>query len=252
MVEEEPVKKFSKKELLKLDEELTFKLQAEEDEEERLAREKAQKQKSLSDAEKRKRLQLFVQISLRIEENTLAAQKGAEAEKDLPPTKAQQKERVVQESLIAEIAQESSSKRAGEALEQESSKKQKVDDDKETEELKQFDYECEWHLTLRLDQESALRKGYVPSMKVVVVGIKSLLEVTVVSIASYYASVSYYAVYINFASYYCCIVSIARLVLAGPESLLFGVGKLLLLVIIKVTIAKDYNRLKELKLHEEG
>ncbi|GKB98086.1 hypothetical protein Tco_0984223 [Tanacetum coccineum] len=43
MVKEEPVKKMSKKELLKLDEELTLKLQAEEDEEERLAREKAQK-----------------------------------------------------------------------------------------------------------------------------------------------------------------------------------------------------------------
>ncbi|GJT64163.1 hypothetical protein Tco_1015643 [Tanacetum coccineum] len=41
MVEEEPVKKMSKKELLKLDEEHAFKLQAEEDEEERLAREKA-------------------------------------------------------------------------------------------------------------------------------------------------------------------------------------------------------------------
>ncbi|GJZ50084.1 hypothetical protein Tco_0604274 [Tanacetum coccineum] len=37
----------------------------------------------------------------------------------------------------AETSQESSSKRAGKALEQESSKKQKVDDDKETEELKQ-------------------------------------------------------------------------------------------------------------------
>ncbi|GJT83261.1 putative reverse transcriptase domain-containing protein [Tanacetum coccineum] len=36
-----------------------------------------------------------------------------------------------------ETAQESSSKRAGEALEQKSSKKQKVDDDKETRELKQ-------------------------------------------------------------------------------------------------------------------
>ncbi|GJS28626.1 hypothetical protein Tco_0489246 [Tanacetum coccineum] len=43
MVEEEPIKKMSKKELLKLDEELAFKLQAEEDEEKRLAREKAQK-----------------------------------------------------------------------------------------------------------------------------------------------------------------------------------------------------------------
>ncbi|GJW37874.1 putative ribonuclease H-like domain-containing protein [Tanacetum coccineum] len=41
MVEEEPVKKMSKKELLKLDEELAFKRQAEEDEKERLAREKA-------------------------------------------------------------------------------------------------------------------------------------------------------------------------------------------------------------------
>ncbi|GKE90107.1 hypothetical protein Tco_1567582, partial [Tanacetum coccineum] len=45
MVEEEPMKKMSKKELLKLDEELTFKLQAEEDEEERLAKEKSQKVK---------------------------------------------------------------------------------------------------------------------------------------------------------------------------------------------------------------
>ncbi|GJS67040.1 hypothetical protein Tco_0681604 [Tanacetum coccineum] len=42
MVEEEPVKKFSKKDQLRLDEEFGFKLQAEE-EEERLAREKAQK-----------------------------------------------------------------------------------------------------------------------------------------------------------------------------------------------------------------
>ncbi|GJY90617.1 hypothetical protein Tco_0505813 [Tanacetum coccineum] len=45
MVEEEPVKKMSKKELLKLDEELAFNIQAKEDEEERLAREKAQKVK---------------------------------------------------------------------------------------------------------------------------------------------------------------------------------------------------------------
>ncbi|GKA79846.1 hypothetical protein Tco_0786442 [Tanacetum coccineum] len=42
MVEPEPVKKLSKKDQLMLDEELAFKLQAEEEEEERLAREKAQ------------------------------------------------------------------------------------------------------------------------------------------------------------------------------------------------------------------
>ncbi|GJW04283.1 putative ribonuclease H-like domain-containing protein [Tanacetum coccineum] len=43
MVKEETIKKMFKKELLKLDEELAFKLKAEEDEEERLARENAQK-----------------------------------------------------------------------------------------------------------------------------------------------------------------------------------------------------------------
>ncbi|GKC87503.1 hypothetical protein Tco_1148152, partial [Tanacetum coccineum] len=42
MVEPEPVKKLSKKDQLKLDEEIALKLQAEIDEEERLAREKAQ------------------------------------------------------------------------------------------------------------------------------------------------------------------------------------------------------------------
>ncbi|GKC49948.1 hypothetical protein Tco_1072693 [Tanacetum coccineum] len=43
MVEKEPMKKMSKKELLKLDEEVAFKLQAEEEEQARLAREKAKK-----------------------------------------------------------------------------------------------------------------------------------------------------------------------------------------------------------------
>ncbi|GKF06960.1 hypothetical protein Tco_0037628 [Tanacetum coccineum] len=42
MVEPEPVKKLSKKDLLLLDEELAFKLQAEEEEEEMVCREKAQ------------------------------------------------------------------------------------------------------------------------------------------------------------------------------------------------------------------
>ncbi|GKB90785.1 hypothetical protein Tco_0963057, partial [Tanacetum coccineum] len=43
MIKEEPVKKFSKKEQIKLDEEFAFKIQAEEQKEERIAREKAQK-----------------------------------------------------------------------------------------------------------------------------------------------------------------------------------------------------------------
>ncbi|GKB57003.1 hypothetical protein Tco_0913189 [Tanacetum coccineum] len=43
MIEEEHVKKFSKKEQIRLDEEFAFKIQAEEQEQERIAREKAQK-----------------------------------------------------------------------------------------------------------------------------------------------------------------------------------------------------------------
>ncbi|GJR72765.1 hypothetical protein Tco_0085130 [Tanacetum coccineum] len=115
MVEEEPVKKMSKKELLKLDEELAFKLQAEEDEEERLAREKAQKvkeaniawddiqakveadyqlaqrlqaqeQEELSDAEK---ATLFVQLLEKRRKHFAA--KRAKEKRNRPPTKAQQR-----------------------------------------------------------------------------------------------------------------------------------------------------------------
>ncbi|GJQ94336.1 retrovirus-related pol polyprotein from transposon TNT 1-94 [Tanacetum coccineum] len=114
-VEEEPVKKISKKELLKLDEELAFKLQAKEDEEERLAREKAQKvkeanidwddiqdkvevdyklaqrlqaldQEELSDAEK---ATLFVQLLEKRRKHFTA--KRAEEKRNRPPTKAQQR-----------------------------------------------------------------------------------------------------------------------------------------------------------------
>ncbi|GJS05044.1 hypothetical protein Tco_0321552 [Tanacetum coccineum] len=81
MVKEEPVKKFSKKDQLKLDEEFAFKLQAEE-EEERLAREKAQKvqedniawddiqAKIKTDYELAQRLQQEEQEELTIEEKS--------------------------------------------------------------------------------------------------------------------------------------------------------------------------------------
>ncbi|GKD24484.1 hypothetical protein Tco_1230698 [Tanacetum coccineum] len=113
MVEEELVKKMSKKELLKLDEELALKLQAEEDEEERLAREKAQKveeaniawddiqakveadyqlaqrlqaqeQEELFDADK---ATLFVQLL--IKRRKFISVKRAEEKRNKPPTKAQ-------------------------------------------------------------------------------------------------------------------------------------------------------------------
>ncbi|GJT31326.1 hypothetical protein Tco_0911601 [Tanacetum coccineum] len=115
MVEPEPVKKMSKKELLRLDEELAFKLQAEEEEEERLAREKAQQveeaniawddvqakidvdyqlaqrlqaqeQDEFTDAEKAR---LFVQF-LEQRRKHFAA-KRAEEKRNRPPTRAQQR-----------------------------------------------------------------------------------------------------------------------------------------------------------------
>ncbi|GJS87332.1 hypothetical protein Tco_0769968 [Tanacetum coccineum] len=119
MVEPEPVKKMSKKDLLRLDEELAFKLQAEEEEEEeeeeRLAREKAQQieevniawddvqakieadyqlaqrlqaqeQEELTDEEKAR---LFVQF-LEQRRKHFAA-KRAEEKRNRPPTRAQQR-----------------------------------------------------------------------------------------------------------------------------------------------------------------
>ncbi|GJS18596.1 hypothetical protein Tco_0413068 [Tanacetum coccineum] len=165
MLEPEPVTKMSKKDLLRLDEELAFKLQAEK-EEKRLAREKAQQiekpniawddvqakieadyqlaqrlqaqeQEELTDEEKAR---LFVQF-LEQRRKHFAA-KRAEEKRNRPPTRAQQrsimcaylknmkgwKPKIGGKKLKkakAEIAQERSSKRAGEELEQESIKKHK-------------------------------------------------------------------------------------------------------------------------------
>ncbi|GJT08988.1 hypothetical protein Tco_0843450 [Tanacetum coccineum] len=159
---EEPVKKFSKKDQIRLDEELAFKLQAEEEEEERLAREKDEANVALTEESKR-----------------------AEEQRNKPPTKAQQKKTMITylknmegwmhkdlrskdfdyikelfgkafkrvnifidyitelvedspKKAEAEIAQESSSKRAGDELEQENAKKQKVDDDQEAAKMKEL------------------------------------------------------------------------------------------------------------------
>ncbi|GJZ80589.1 hypothetical protein Tco_0645583, partial [Tanacetum coccineum] len=167
MVEPEPIKKMSKKELLRLDEKLTFKLQAEEEEEERLAREKAQQVKEANIAwddvqakidahyQLAQRLQAQEQDELTDEEKARLfvqfleqrrkhfAAKRAEEKRNRPPTRAQQRSiitKLVEESSKKEepeIAHESSLKRPREELEQESSKKQKLEEDKESEELNQ-------------------------------------------------------------------------------------------------------------------
>nr|GEV21705.1 hypothetical protein [Tanacetum cinerariifolium] len=178
MVEPEPIKKLSKKDQLMLDEELPFKLKAkEEEEEERLAKEKAQQieevniawddvqakinvdyelaqrlqveeQEELTDAKKEKLFMQFLE-----KRRKFFAAKRAEEKRNRPPTRAQQRSimciylKNIEGWKLKSLKNNSkkakakvpqgSSKRAGEELEQENTKKQKMEDDKESAELKQ-------------------------------------------------------------------------------------------------------------------
>ncbi|GKB30429.1 hypothetical protein Tco_0869830 [Tanacetum coccineum] len=208
---EEPVK-MKKKDQISLDEELAFKLQAEEEEEEeRLAREKAQREEEANivswdnvqamidaDYQMAQQMQAEEQEKLSIEEKSklfvqlLEARKKhfaamrAQEKRNKPPTKAQKRNtmstylknmagykhnqlknksfddiqklfdkamkrvntfvdmdtELVEGSEVraegSETRVEGSSKRAGEELEQESSKKQKLEEDKETAELQRL------------------------------------------------------------------------------------------------------------------
>ncbi|GJU34600.1 uncharacterized mitochondrial protein-like protein [Tanacetum coccineum] len=167
MVELEPVKKMSKKDLLRLDEELAFKLQAKVEADYQLAqRLQAQEQEELTDEEKAR---LFVQFLEQRRKHFAAKRAEGWKPKSLKNKsfaniqelfekamkrvntcvnyrtelveeifkKAETEQEESSKKAEAEIAQESSSKRAEEELEQESSKKQKVEEDKESEELKQ-------------------------------------------------------------------------------------------------------------------
>ncbi|GJT21995.1 putative ribonuclease H-like domain-containing protein [Tanacetum coccineum] len=196
----EPVKPMKKKYLIRLDEEAALKLQAEFDEEERLAREKAKKEKEANialietwddiqakidvDHQLAKRLQAQEQEELSIEEKATLFQqllekrrkhfaaKRAEEKRNKPPTKAQQRKIMctylknmegyklkdlklkefdsIQEMFDRAFKRvntfedfrtelvEGKEKRAGTELIQENAKKQKVEDDKETAELKQL------------------------------------------------------------------------------------------------------------------
>ncbi|GJZ27706.1 hypothetical protein Tco_0572353 [Tanacetum coccineum] len=159
------------KEQIRLDEELAFKLQAKEEEQARLAREKAKKveeaniswdnvqamieaerlqareQEELTNKEKAR---LFVELLEERKKHFVALR--AQEKRNKPPTKLFDKAmtrvnmfgdkdiELVKESskkAEAEMAKESSSKSAGEELEQEVAKKHKMEDDKEKEDLKQ-------------------------------------------------------------------------------------------------------------------
>ncbi|GJU64504.1 hypothetical protein Tco_1246339 [Tanacetum coccineum] len=91
MVEPEPVKKLSKKDQLMLDEKLAFKLQAKKEEEERLAREKAQQieEANIVSWDNVQKSKLFVQL-LEARKKQFAAIRAKEKRKN-PPTKAQKR-----------------------------------------------------------------------------------------------------------------------------------------------------------------
>ncbi|GJR73982.1 putative ribonuclease H-like domain-containing protein [Tanacetum coccineum] len=160
-------------EQIRLDEELAFKLQAKEEEQARLAREKAEKvkeaniswdnvqamieadrllaerlqareQEELTDEDKAR---LFVELLEKRKKHFAVLR--AQEKRSKPRTKAQKKSTMStylkhmagykqksSKKAKAEMAQESSSKRAGEELKQEVAKKQKMEDDKEKEDLK--------------------------------------------------------------------------------------------------------------------
>ncbi|GJS70489.1 putative ribonuclease H-like domain-containing protein [Tanacetum coccineum] len=176
---EEPLK-MKKKDQISFNEQEAIRLQAEFDEEVRLAREKDEANVALikewndiqvnikADQLLAKRLQAREQEELTIEERAklfqqllekrrkFFAAKRAEEKRNKPPTKAQQRnlfEKAIKRvntfvdmdtELVegSETREEESSKRAGDELEQENAKKQKVDDDQETAELQQ----CDWKI----------------------------------------------------------------------------------------------------------
>nr|GEY56060.1 putative reverse transcriptase domain-containing protein [Tanacetum cinerariifolium] len=128
----EPMK-LKKKDQIQLDKEVALKLQAklqaEFKKEQRLTKRLQEKeQQELNDEEK---ATLFMQLLEK--RRKLFAAKKAEEKRNKPPTQAQKKCKAKAEVMVQE-----SLKRAGTKLEQESSKKQKIDDNKDTAELKQL------------------------------------------------------------------------------------------------------------------
>ncbi|GKE05405.1 hypothetical protein Tco_1397423 [Tanacetum coccineum] len=151
-----PEKPLMKKDHIKFNEEEALRLQAKFDKEDRLAREKAQQVEEANiawddiqakidaDYQLAKGLQAQEQQELTIEEKStlfqqllekgrkLFATKRVEEKRNKPPTRAQQRSIMCTYMKNIETREEISSKRA----KQESTKKQKMDDDKETAELK--------------------------------------------------------------------------------------------------------------------
>ncbi|GJT02889.1 hypothetical protein Tco_0824058 [Tanacetum coccineum] len=132
--EREPVKPTKKKVQIILDEEITLKLQAEIDEEERIARVEEEKidEANIAWDDIQARVDANYQLAERLKH---FAAKRAEERRNKPPTKTKQKKTMITYLKNMEDLVEGSSKRAGTELEQEVTKKQKVDDVQETAEV---------------------------------------------------------------------------------------------------------------------
>nr|GEZ50269.1 hypothetical protein [Tanacetum cinerariifolium] len=132
----EPKIPLKKNAQISLDEELSFKLQAEEKEQERIVREKAQlqaeEQEQLTDAENARLFKEFLEKRKKFFAKLF--DKAMETINHFVDFTELVKESTKKDN--AEIVQESSSNRVGDEIEQEKCKKQKVEDDKEQEELK--------------------------------------------------------------------------------------------------------------------
>ncbi|GKC28780.1 hypothetical protein Tco_1036074, partial [Tanacetum coccineum] len=133
---EEPVKP-KKKDLIRLDEEAAKRLQAEFDEEERLAREKAKKEQeaNISLIKEWDDIQAKIDIDYQLAER-MQAQEQEELSMEEKSTLFQQLLEKRRKHFAAKRAEEKRNKPPIKHLE--GTKKQKVDDDKETAELKQF------------------------------------------------------------------------------------------------------------------
>ncbi|GJW35885.1 hypothetical protein Tco_0058805 [Tanacetum coccineum] len=123
----EPEKSTKKKDQIRLDEELAFKLQAGEEEEERLAREKVKANVAL--------IEEWNDIQAKIKADQLLAETLQAREQEEWTT--EERAKLFQQSWRKEenSLAEGSSNRTGEDLQQESTKKQKMDEDKEIAEL---------------------------------------------------------------------------------------------------------------------
>ncbi|GJU37961.1 hypothetical protein Tco_1186315 [Tanacetum coccineum] len=127
----DPKKPMKKKELIRLDEEITSKLQVEFDEKVRLARKKPEKEEE-ANIVTWDNVQAMIDVDYQMAQQ-MQAEEQEELDMDIELVEGSEVRAEGSETRV-----EGSSKRAGEELEQESSKKQKLEEDKETTELQRL------------------------------------------------------------------------------------------------------------------